>query len=106
MWAMVRLCFGREAQHAADARLAFGHQQPAFVEAVRRRIRPERGEIVIENEGGCVARIACAAGALIAGAQVALRVEYSGCAAQRGIFHLALPGPLGAMRRYEYPFAR
>src|ERR1039458_5220496 len=85
--------FGREAHHTADARLALRHQQPFLIEAVRRRIGAEGGEVVIENEGGCVTRIARAASALIAGAKVAAWVVF-GLRRSRGLFYLPLPGPL------------
>src|SRR5438132_11696867 len=60
----------RKTNYATDARLSFGDQCTVFV-LFRRRVRPQRGKVVVEYEGVCIAGIAPAAGSLIARTQIA-----------------------------------
>ena len=94
---------GREADHAANTRLGFGDQEAALLVAIERGIGLERGEIVIEDERRGVSGIAHAAGARVPGTEVALRVVVR-LPRRSGLLDLALPGPLGSMRRDQHPF--
>jgi hypothetical protein len=95
---------GREADDAADAGLAFGDEKAVAVETVWRSVGLEGGEIVIENEGGSVVRIVNAAGAGIAGAEIAGWVVFRLRRSGDGL-DLSEPGTGGAMGRNEHPFA-
>ncbi len=47
-----------------------GHNQISFTKFVRRRFRLKRGKVVVKNKRAGVLRIAPAAGAFVAGAEV------------------------------------
>ena len=94
---------GREAEHPAEAGLAFGDDEPVL-DPLRRRIGLERGEIVVEDEGVFVVGIARAARAKISGAEIAVRIVWK--RRRRGDrLALALPGALHAVGRNQRPFA-
>jgi hypothetical protein len=69
-----------------------------------RRIGEQGAEVVGEDEGVGVWRIAFAVGAQVAGAEVTLRVV-GGALFLRRTLYLPPPGALSAMRRDQYPFA-
>ena len=95
----------RETDHAAESRFGFGQQQAVLLEAIQRRARLERGEVVVENESSGVRRIAHPAGARVARTQIAVGVVIGLCG-DGLVFHLPLPGALRAVRRHQHPFAR
>src|SRR5208337_2562175 len=71
---------------------------------LRRRVVVKGGEIVVEDEGVLIVRIARAARAGVSGAEIAIRVV--GERRRRGDrLALALPGALHAMGRNQRPFA-
>jgi hypothetical protein len=67
-------------------------------------VRQIGGEVVYEDMGRSVLRIAFLIGAQVAGTQVTLRV-IAGPVRRRARFDAALPRSLGAVRRNEDPFA-
>ena len=93
----------REAEHAAEAGFAFRHEQPVLA-PLRRRVRVERGEVVVEHERVPIVRIARAVGAEVAGTEIAIRIMGD---RRRGgdRLALALPRALHPVRRDERPFA-
>ena len=97
---------GIEAEDAAEAALGFGAEEAGVVdvESGCGNVGLERGEVVFEDVGAGVRRGVVAAGAGVAGAEIA-----GGVVGQRwrlrGVLGLALPGALGAMRRDDDPLA-
>ncbi len=95
---------GIEAEDAAEATLGFGAEEAGAVdvEGGGGDVGLEGGEVVLEDVGAGVRRGVMAAGAGVAGAEVA-----GGVVGQRrglgGVFGLALPGALGAVRRDDDP---
>jgi hypothetical protein len=94
----------READDAADAGLGFGDEEAAGFDVLGGGVGFECGEIVIEHEGPGVLRIVLAAGAGVAGAEIAGGVVI-GKLLRWSVFDLALPGTVGAVGRYQDPLA-
>ena len=95
----------RKADHPADSRLSFSDDEPGVFEvyAIGRRVLLERGEVVLENEGGGVGRISNPTGAGISGTEIAGGIVGGlGSGAEPGDF--SLPWPRGAVRRNQHPF--
>lgn len=93
---------GRKADHPAQASVTFGLQQFVIVQPDVRGVRPQRAEIILEHEGVGIVRILDAAGANIAGTEIALRVI--GRPVLLGyIFGLPLPGALSTVWRDKDP---
>ncbi len=95
----------RKAHHAANARLRFRHQQSIFLKTAARHVRLQRREIVVENECRCIRRVAHSSRALIARAQVTVRVV-SRLRFLLRLLDLPLPRSRGTMRRHQHPLAR
>jgi hypothetical protein len=90
----------READNAADTafRLRDKNAPPFDIELRRSWVGLQRREIVVENKRLGIGRVSCAAGADISGAEIAIGiVGLAGLLLRR--FGLALPWPLGPMRR-------
>ena len=86
-----------ETDHPAGALLALGAHQRMAVNGCSRRIGQQRGEIVGKDKGAGVARVALAAGALVARTEVAGRIVRRAGLLRRPL-DLPLPGPLGPVR--------
>ena len=95
----------RKADHAAEAWLRAGHQEGAFAYGTCGRIGQERGKVVVKDVGAGIGRVVHAAGPRVARTEVAggivVRPLLDGV-----LFHLALPGALGAVGRDQDPLAR
>ena len=98
-------CGAEEADHAANAGLGFGDQQPLLLEGIQRSAGLESGKVVVEYESSGVCGVADAAGAGIARAKIAGGVVI-GLRGGGLFFHLSLPRPLRAVRRDQHPFTR
>jgi hypothetical protein len=95
-----------EAEDSAESALGFGDQQWRWVWRLVRGldVGEERGEVVVEGEDASVGGIVLAAGAGVAGTEIAVGVVGdAGCGYGLGGF--TLPGALGALRRDEDPLA-
>src|ERR1700682_1849350 len=95
----------RETKNAADARLGFGKQQSFLFVLIDGRLWPQGCEVIIKNKSACVCGITCAVRSLIAGTKITIRIV-GNQPLWRYLFDLTLPGPRGAMGRYEHPFPR
>ena len=96
---------GMEAEDAAEAALGFGDQERGGMGlGVGLDVGEERGEIVVEGEDAGVGGIVLAAGAGVAGAEVAVGVVGE-VGSGDGLGGFALPGALGALRGDEDPLA-
>ena len=91
-----------EADNAADAPLGFGYQEIVDVVVELFDIGFEGGEVIVENEGACVVRVAHSTGARVTRAKVTVRVigDRDGL---NGLFYLPLPWTLSTVRRDEDP---
>src|SRR6266511_777911 len=94
----------READDPADTPFTLGHQQPVTVVRSAGRLRLERCEVVVEDEGGAVPGRACTARSLVAGAEVAGGVVGRAPLVDH-VLHLPLPGTRCAVRGHQKPFA-
>jgi hypothetical protein len=90
----------RKANHAANSRFSFGDQQ-AFVVNVETSVgglRFQGREIILENEGGGVLRIADSSSPRVARTKVASGIV-GGLGSGRKLRYLSLPRTRGAMGR-------
>jgi hypothetical protein len=93
----------READNAADPGFPSGTEEPAIVELFLRNTREEGAEVVVEDERLRVRRIAHSLRPCVSGTEVAAGIILRTPSGRNG-FDLPLPGPLGPVRRDEYPF--
>ena len=95
-----------EAENPADAAFGRSPEQPGPIRVSFGRIdvAHQRGKVVLKNERFRVLRSLVSAGTLVSGAKVTAWVV-----AERsrpgGVFHLALPWPLGPMRGNNHPLS-
>src|SRR5690242_8943866 len=94
----------READHPANSGSARGNQDVGAIALLTRGVGQQRGEVVVEYEGGGVLRIARTAGTQVPGTEVTVGVILRARLAT-GLFHHPLPGPVGPVRRDKDPFA-
>jgi hypothetical protein len=95
----------RKAKHPTDAAFALSDDQITLIHVTGWRIRLKCRKIVVENESVLVIRVSMATCPLIAWTQITFWIVARGDLAV-GLFLLALPGALCAVRRDNEPFAR
>jgi len=95
-----------EADHAAASALRLGNQQRRCIRLrLRLKVAEQRGKVVVEGEDARVRRIARAARARVARAQIARRIVRDFGTGGR-LARLTLPWPVGALRRHQNPLAQ
>mgnify|MGYP006950043653 CR=1 FL=1 len=92
----------READDPAGAGLGLGPQQAFGIDLVA-RVGAQGREVVGEDVGVCVFRVACTASSFVAGAKVAFRIVFRAVIGRR-FLDLTLPRPFCAMWGYENVF--